>query len=161
MLETIITSLKTLLCILIYHWNKIKRMKNSMLLVKLLEEINFGLKWTKIFSLDLKQWYYLGTYFKTVINGKICLKRNYLWKFNVSVIILFQKMTAAAKSFQSCPTLCDPRDGSPPGYSIHGIFQARVLQWGAIAENDYFNPYQKSNLLENFKAARWRTFLTL
>ena len=40
---------------------------------------------------------------------------------------------AAAKSLQSCPTPCDPRDGSPPGSSVHGIFQARVLQWGAIA----------------------------
>ena len=40
---------------------------------------------------------------------------------------------AAAKSLQSCPTLCDPIDGSPPGSPIHGIFQARVLEWGAIA----------------------------
>ena len=43
---------------------------------------------------------------------------------------------AAAKSLQSCPTLCDPIDGSPPGSSIHGIFQARVLEWGAIAFSD-------------------------
>ena len=34
---------------------------------------------------------------------------------------------AAAKSLQSCPTLCDPIDGSPPGFSVHGIFPARVL----------------------------------
>ena len=40
---------------------------------------------------------------------------------------------AAIKSLQSCPTLCDPIDGSPPGSSVHGIFQARVLEWGAIA----------------------------
>jgi len=40
---------------------------------------------------------------------------------------------AAAKSLQSCPTLCDPRDGSPPGSSIHGILQSRILEWGAIA----------------------------
>ena len=39
---------------------------------------------------------------------------------------------AAAKSLQLCPTLCDPRDSSPPGSSIHGIFQARVLELGAI-----------------------------
>ena len=45
---------------------------------------------------------------------------------------------AAAKSLQSCPTLCDPRDGSPPDSSIHGIFQARVLEWGAIATDLYF-----------------------
>ena len=40
---------------------------------------------------------------------------------------------AAAKSLQSCPTLCNPIDGSPPGCSVHGIFQAKVLEWGAIA----------------------------
>ena len=42
-------------------------------------------------------------------------------------------MTAAAKLLQSCPTLCDPIDGSPPGSSVHGVFQARILEWGAIA----------------------------
>ena len=40
---------------------------------------------------------------------------------------------AAAKSLQSCPTLSDPMDCSLPGSSIHGIFQVRVLEWGAIA----------------------------
>ena len=40
---------------------------------------------------------------------------------------------AAAKLLQSCPTLCDPIDSSPPGSSVHGIFQAKVLEWGAIA----------------------------
>ena len=43
---------------------------------------------------------------------------------------------AAAKSLQSCPNLCDPIGGSPLGSSIHGIFQARVLEWGAIAFSD-------------------------
>ena len=40
---------------------------------------------------------------------------------------------AAAKSHQSCPTLCDPMDWSLPGSSFHGILQARVLEWVAIA----------------------------
>ena len=40
---------------------------------------------------------------------------------------------AAAKSLQSCPTLCDPMDCSPPGPSVHGILQARVLEWVAIS----------------------------
>ena len=40
---------------------------------------------------------------------------------------------AAAKSLQSCPTLCDPMVCSLPGSSVHGIFQARVLEWGATA----------------------------
>ena len=39
----------------------------------------------------------------------------------------------AAKSRQSCPTLCDPIDGSPPGSPVPGILQARTLEWGAIA----------------------------
>ena len=40
---------------------------------------------------------------------------------------------AAAKSRQSCPTLCDPIDGSPPGSSVHGILHARILEWVAIS----------------------------
>ena len=40
---------------------------------------------------------------------------------------------AAARSLQSCPTLCDPIDCSPPGSSVHGIFQARTLEWVAFA----------------------------
>ena len=47
--------------------------------------------------------------------------------------LLFKPPAAAATSLQSCPTLCNSIDGSPPGSSIHGIFQARVLEWGAIA----------------------------
>ena len=43
---------------------------------------------------------------------------------------------AAAKSLQLCPTLCDPMDYSPPGSPIHGILQARVLEWGATAFSD-------------------------
>ena len=41
--------------------------------------------------------------------------------------------SAAAKSLQSCPTLCDPIDGSPPGSAIPGILQARTLEWLAIS----------------------------
>ena len=40
---------------------------------------------------------------------------------------------AAAKSLQSCPTLCNPIDGSPPGSPIPGILQARTLEWVAIS----------------------------
>ena len=43
------------------------------------------------------------------------------------------KYNAAAKSLQSCPTLCDLRDGSPPGSPIPGILQARTLEWVAIS----------------------------
>ena len=44
-----------------------------------------------------------------------------------------EEYAAAAKSLQSCPTLCDPIDGSPPGSPIPGILQARTLEWSAIS----------------------------
>ena len=40
---------------------------------------------------------------------------------------------AAAKSFQSCPSLCDPIDSNPLGSSVPGILQARTLEWAAIS----------------------------
>jgi len=49
---------------------------------------------------------------------------------------LYQQLAAAAaaaKSLQSCPTLCNPIDGSPPGSSVLGILQARTLEWVAIS----------------------------
>ena len=46
---------------------------------------------------------------------------------------LHKSAAAAAKLFQSCPTLCDPIDGSPPGTPVPGILQARTLEWVAIA----------------------------
>ena len=52
---------------------------------------------------------------------------------------------AAAKSLQSCPTLCDPMDSSLPGSSIHGIFQARVLEWGAIAFSEVIRTHTQTH----------------
>ena len=48
-------------------------------------------------------------------------------------LLQFMKMKSESEVAQSCPTLSDPMDCSLPGSSIHGIFQARVLEWGAIA----------------------------
>ena len=48
-------------------------------------------------------------------------------------IIVLSEVAAAAKSLQSCPTLCDHIDGSPPGSPVPGILQARTLEWVAIA----------------------------
>ena len=53
---------------------------------------------------------------------------------------------AAAKSLQSCLTLCDPIDGSPPGSSVPGILQARVLEWVAIS---FFNMYMHAKSLQS------------
>ena len=50
--------------------------------------------------------------------------------------IIISTAAAAAKSLQSCPTLCDPRDGSPPGSPVPGILQAITLEWVAISTTD-------------------------
>ena len=47
------------------------------------------------------------------------------------------KVKSESEVAQSCPTLSDPMDCSLPGSSFHGIFQARVLEWGAIAFSEY------------------------
>ena len=63
-----------------------------------------------------------------------------MWKFGFYLIsqtyLIFRYKSAAAaaaKSLQSCPTLCDPLDGSPPGSAVPGILQARVLERVALA----------------------------
>ena len=48
------------------------------------------------------------------------------------------KVKSESEVTQSCPTLCDPMDCSLPGSSIHGVFQARVLEWGAITGTIYY-----------------------
>ena len=53
--------------------------------------------------------------------------------FSPAAHIFHPAAAAAAKSLQSCPTLCDPIDGSPPGSPIPGILQARTLEWVAIS----------------------------
>ena len=53
--------------------------------------------------------------------------------FNSLLIIPAAAAAAAAKSLQSCPTLCDPIDSSPPGSPVLGILQARTLEWVAIS----------------------------
>ena len=62
-------------------------------------------------------------------DAKLCVEKELSFK------IVYKKHAAAtaAKSLQSCPTLCDPMDCSLPGSSVHGIFQARILEWVAIA----------------------------
>jgi len=48
-------------------------------------------------------------------------------------VVVAAAAATAAKLLQSCPTLCDPMDSSPPGSSVHRILQARILEWVAIS----------------------------
>ena len=70
------------------------------------------------------------------------------------------KVKSQSEVAQSCPTLSDPMDCSLPGSSVHGIFQARVLEWGAIAFSIIYTTkalfinklfYLVSRLLKNYK----------
>ena len=55
------------------------------------------------------------------------------WEINYGTSIQWSESESEIEVAQSCPTLCDPMDCSLSGSSVHGIFQARVLEWGAIA----------------------------
>ena len=65
----------------------------------------------------------LGT-FSASYSSQVCV---------ISKHTLKHEVAAAAKSLQSCPTLCNPTDGSPPGSSVPGILEARTLEWVAIS----------------------------
>ena len=62
-----------------------------------------------------------------------------------------KKAAAAAKSLQSCPTLCDPIDGSPPGSPVPGILQARTLEWVAISFSNVWKWKVKVKLLSRVR----------
>ena len=66
---------------------------------------------------------------------------------------------AAAKSLQSCPTLCDPIDGSPPGPAVPGILQARTLEWVAISFSNAWKGKVKVKLFSRvwLLATPWTT----
>ena len=87
-------------------------------------------------------------------NPKPTLFKNSVQLHNHNSQILFVSMAAAAaaaaaaaKSLQSCPTLCDPIDGSATGSSIPGILQARTLEWVAISSSNAWNWKVKVKLL--------------
>ena len=60
-------------------------------------------------------------------------RRTFVGKAMSLLFNMLSDAAAAAKSLQSCPTLCDPIDGSPPGCPVPGILQARTLEWVAIS----------------------------
>ena len=70
----------------------------------------------------------------TVKIFKYCWKTLFFWAFwEASSLVPWIQRSAAAKSLQSRPTLCNPIDGSPPGSPVPGILQARTLEWVAIS----------------------------
>ena len=76
----------------------------------------------------------LGQYMLASIFFAIPFSKYFVYSFLTAVLVDPEfAAAAAAKSLQSCPTLCDPTDGSPPGSPDSGILQARTLEWVAIS----------------------------
>ena len=67
----------------------------------------------------------------------LCFLKNSVWT-TCHFLPQCMKVKSESEVAQSCLTLSDPMDCSLPGSSVHGIFQARVLEWGAIALGRYF-----------------------
>ena len=67
------------------------------------------------------------------------------------VLLQCMKVKSEREVVQSCPTLSDPMDCSLPGSSVHGIFQARVLEWGAIAFSEIHLTFFILQVREKFR----------
>ena len=77
---------------------------------------------------------------KYSINTLLKRKVMILSSFQFSIILYrYIVAAAAAKSLQSCSTLCDPIDGSPPGSPVPGILQARTLEWVAVSFSEIYS----------------------
>ena len=94
--------------------------------------------------------FYFLVYFQSTIHSF-----THVADLKVQKDVIRYTAAAAAKSLQLCPTLSDPIDGSPPGSSFHGIFQARLLEWVTIAFFDMWPTKPKivtGPLQKNFAA---------
>jgi len=76
-----------------------------------------------------------------------CRQILYHWATREAHILWFA--AAAAKSLQSCPTLCDPIDSSPPGFPVPGILQARILEWVAISFSNAWKVKSESEVAQS------------
>ena len=96
-------------------------------------------------------WVYFFSHFSLL---KYCLFMNTQLKYQASY---FSSSAATAKSLQSCPTRCDPIDGSPPGSPVPGILQARTLEWVAISFSNAWKWKVKVKFLSHvwFLATPW------
>ena len=72
-------------------------------------------------------------------------------------LFLHISIVAAAKSLQSCPTLCDPIDDSPPGSAVPGILQAKTVEWVAISFSNAWKWKVKEKLLSRVRHSEGKT----
>ena len=120
---------------LFFHPGKQTSFKLGKLKLRKLNLLNFihgrsGRIWVKVWSF----WPFYSTNWGAMY---IIITWNYSKKSNPFSVgeHIYITASVAAKSLQSCLTLCDPIDGSPPGSTVPGILQARTLEWAAISFN--------------------------
>ena len=83
-------------------------------------------------------------------------RKEILWVLFFFFFIVSHKSHVCAELLQSCPTLCNHMDDSPPGSSVHGILQARVLEWVAMASSmGYFQPRDQTHISFVSCIGRW------
>ena len=104
------------------------------------------LEWVAIFFSRVSSWLRDRTWVSCI--GRHILYHCASWE---AFPVLFP-LAAAAKSLQSCPTLCDPIDNSPPGSAVPGILQPRTLEWVAIS----FSSAWKWKVKKKKKKRKWK-----
>ena len=82
-----------------------------------------------LLALKFHMYTHMELYIYYIYIGFICIVCIYIYKLSVH-----------AKLLQLCPAVCDPMDCRPPGSSVRGIFQARILEWGAIPSSKGSSP---------------------
>ena len=82
------------------------------------------------------------------------LSTNTYWVSQCASCSVLITAAAAAKSLQSCPTLCDPTGGSPPGFPVPGILQTRTLEWVAISISNAWKWKVKMKSLSRVNSSR-------
>ena len=93
---------------------------------------------------EAKTWEWYGWWFWIWVSHEVPIK------IPVGAAIIWS-LGLTAKSLQSCPTLCDPIDGSPPGSPVPGILQARTLEWVAISFSNAWKWKVKVKLLSRVR----------
>ena len=107
-----------------------------------------------ITRLSFQSWGGLWKGIKENDHGDERFDKKFQW-WPPAIIVHTAATATAAKWLQSCPTLCDPIDGSPPGSSVPGILQARTLEWVAIS---FFSAWKWKVKVKSL--SRFRLFTT-
>ena len=102
-----------------------------------------------------RKWHFTFVFFlPQTHNSRFHHWENIRWTLTEGSLITYltaAAAAAAAKSLQSCPTQCDPIDGSPPGSPVPGILQARILEWVAISFSNAWKWKMKVKLLSRVR----------